>query len=419
MEKMRDDPEYRQLVQKHQKSNPENEFAMISEEKRHVIRTQAMRAIQVVEAKQRGEIIGQQMEAEIRRMLLCHMDMAEIYSPPRVATMAKKLVLRVGWSFDLTICDSDGKEWDFNSAEMRNRAARKVLRDKPIVLIGSPMCGPFGAMININYCRMDPVEVQQRLAYGRKHLRFRAQFYRMQVEHGRYFLHEHPEFATSWQDSCIKDLLRQEGVTKVVGDQCRFGLKVHDGLREGPARKSTRFLKNSPCMAKQLQKRCPNRSGEKKHNHVRFENGRAKKAQEYPDGFCRAMCRGIKEQLEADRAGPSLLITMSNEGTQSLRGAKEEARKLEKKYKTAEEDNIVNLEMAWDDVTGVAFDFERVKTARQEEIDYIHKMTLYKKVPISACVRTTGRQPISVRWIDINKGDSETLTIAHVPWHEK
>lgn len=36
------------------------------------------------------------------------------------------------------------------------------------------------------------------------------------------------------------------------------------------------------------------------------------------------------------------------------------------------------------------------------------KMNLYDKVPVSECVRTTGKQPISVRWIDISKGDAES-----------
>ena len=83
MEKMKDDPEYRQLMQKHSRNNPENEIEMISEEKRHIVRKQAVQAIMAVEARQRNENLGQQMEVEMRRMLLCQMDMAEIYSPPR------------------------------------------------------------------------------------------------------------------------------------------------------------------------------------------------------------------------------------------------------------------------------------------------------------------------------------------------
>ena len=34
-------------------------------------------------------------------------------------------------------------------------------------------------------------------------------------------------------------------------------------------------------------------------------------------------------------------------------------------------------------------------------------MDLYEKVPVSQCYERTGKAPISIRWIDINKGDAE------------
>ena len=48
-----------------------------------------------------------------------------------------------------------------------------------------------------------------------------------------------------------------------------------------------------------------------------------------------------------------------------------------------------------------------MRRARKEEIEYVQKMQLYTKVPKSECVRETGRSRISVRWIDINKGDAK------------
>ena len=193
----------------------------------------------------------------------------------------------------------------------------------------------------------------------------------------------------------------------MIGDQCQYGLRSHDGTREGLAKKSTGFLTNSPFVAKQLERRCPNRAGVKKHDHVRLEHGRARKAQEYPDGLCKAICRGIKEQLEADRTGQVLLKTTGNGSEAELRGAGEEIKRWENKCKTVEEDLSAKMEAAWDDVSGAALDLERVKQARKEDIEYVHKMGLYQKVPVSECVRATGRQPISARWIGINKGDNE------------
>ena len=78
------------------------------------------------------------------------------------------------------------------------------------------------------------------------------------------------------------------------------------------------------------------------------------------------------------------------------------------------EDEFLALNMAcgvataWDDITGSELDAEKVAAARAEEIDYIHKMKLYEKVTIDGCYKKTGKGPISVRWIDINKGDAQS-----------
>ena len=106
------------------------------------------------------------------KMLRSKMEVAEVYSPPRVAAMVAKMGPRQGWSHDLTTTDDDGRQWDFDSVDMRNRAVRKLLKDKPLVLIGSPMCGPFSSMNQINYSRMDAAEVAQKIEYGRRHLQF-------------------------------------------------------------------------------------------------------------------------------------------------------------------------------------------------------------------------------------------------------
>ena len=47
-----------------------------------------------------------------------------------------------------------------------------------------------------------------------------------------------------------------------------------------------------------------------------------------------------------------------------------------------------------------------VKKTRKEEMVYFKKMGVYKKVPTRVCLEATGREPIGVRWVDINKGDT-------------
>ena len=137
--------------------------------------------------KSTGQDITSQLDQTMVEMMIASVDVAEFYSPPRIIQMANQMGLRVGWSMGITTNDVDGKAWDFNIPEMRNRAARRILIDKPMLLIGSPMCIVYITMNNINHERMPREVVQERFAYARKHLQFAAQQYKMQVQGGRHF----------------------------------------------------------------------------------------------------------------------------------------------------------------------------------------------------------------------------------------
>ena len=58
----------------------------------------------------------------------------------------------------------------------------------------------------------------------------------------------------------------------------------------------------------------------------------------------------------------------------------EEARSAERKCHV---DEVQNEQIAFDDISGGSLDVTLVKAARQEEADYIRRMKLYTKVPIS------------------------------------
>jgi len=63
----------------------------------------------------------------------------EVYSPPRVAIEGAKLGLEAGPSIDLTYLEEDGNPCDFNDPRMRNKTIRRVIEEKPFVVITSPM----------------------------------------------------------------------------------------------------------------------------------------------------------------------------------------------------------------------------------------------------------------------------------------
>ena len=380
---------------------------LVSEVQREETMGRIMKAIYHINnmAENHRSDVERRFDKVMMEMLIANVQVAEVHSPPRVAAMAKGMGLKAGWSFDLTTRDTDGRQWNFNEIEMRTRAVRLVLRDQQLLLVGSPMCTALSIMNQINYAKMAPEEVQRRLEYGRTHFEFCAKLYAIQWKSGRYFLHEHPAEATSGQEDCIKRVLQKQGVTKVTGDQCMYGLQSNDGHRTGLARKRTGFMTNSAFIARQFEKRCPKQFVHEVHRHVRLECGHTRKAQEYPPDLCRAICTGIQEQMEVDRKGNYFKVSIDTTMEESAKQFMNMKKEIQSKYKTIEEEDSEQLYEAYDDVSCAHFDAKKVQQARMEEVDYVRGMRLYDKVPIAECRVRTGRNPISVRWIDINTGD--------------
>ena len=81
--------------------------------------------------------------------------------------------------------------------------------------------------------------------------------------------------------------------------------------------------------------------------------------------------------------------------------------------KAAGDMNGVNWaeEQIFDDISGKQLNNSEVLRARMEEMEEIRKHGVYKKVPIEKCREKTGKEPISVRWVDVNKGDDVNTEI--------
>ena len=81
----------------------------------------------------------------------------EIFSPASVNSMAERIGIMPGMSLDLTGVDKDdGKPWDFNVKEKRDKALDMVLNKEALLLIGSPMCKSFSKLMNWNWKKMKP-----------------------------------------------------------------------------------------------------------------------------------------------------------------------------------------------------------------------------------------------------------------------
>ena len=59
----------------------------------------------------------------------------------------------------------------------------------------------------------------------------------------------------------------------------------------------------------------------------------------------------------------------------------------------------------WDHISGKELNGELDREARAEEIATVEKMGVWIKVDREQCYRDTGKPPIKLRWVDINKGD--------------
>ena len=68
----------------------------------------------------------------------------------------------------------------------------------------------------------------------------------------------------------------------------------------------------------------------------------------------------------------------------------------------------------YDDLTGAGLGTSMVMAARAEEMKEFVKRYVCNKVPLTRCLDLTGKVPIGVRWVDVNKGD-----IHNTPWLNK
>ena len=62
------------------------------------------------------------------------------------------------------------------------------------------------------------------------------------------------------------------------------------------------------------------------------------------------------------------------------------------------------VQQAWDDVSGKELDPTRVKQARREEMEYVGKKEVWKKIKRTQAQKE-GIKIVGTKWIDIDKGD--------------
>ena len=368
---------------------------------------------------------------------------AEIYSRPRVTSAVKllpELSLLPGFALDLTTTNAQGENWDFSREEMRAQARALVTREKPLLLIGSPPCTPFCTWQDLNAARhgWSPAEVRRRRAAGELHIRFCCELYEEQHRQGRLFLHEQPSNASSWHLSCIRELMAKPGIARTVGDQCQYGQTAADGR---PVKKATGWLSNAPAILEELSLRCTGREGRcsgGRKTHAAASGRVAREAAVYPFRLCRAILVGLRKHLiQQGKIAPGIHGCQTRFEEQdpavSARGWVNACVTREVVYRDAitgellppelldatrrlfsdddptdEINAVTKQETTYKDaVTGQPLQKALVEAARKLELEYFASKQVWAKRPYSEAMARTGKKPISVRWLDTNKGDDE------------
>ena len=200
----------------------------------------------------------------------------------------------------------------------------------------------------------------------------------------------------------VRKLERETGVTINVADQCMYGLTTpgEEGGEPTAARKRTKFMTNSFWLALELKTKCDGR-----HEHQWLMGGRAKAAAMYPTGLCRAICRGLRNELDQHKPKLKCLMSVTAKDKVHVEGPTLEQKRRSQSVEH-EEDDDTEIRQAWDDVSGKELDGRMVAKARMQELGYVKDKKVWVKITRKEAIRR-GMKIIKTRWIDINKGDVE------------
>ena len=137
--------------------------------------------------------------------------------------------------------------------------------------------------------------------------------------------------------------------------------------------------------------------------HKLCSGGRARDAAIYPFALCKAILQGIRNQMRHDHR--------LQEGMCGLQALEVETQNVVANLFEIDGDveacTMSKAGKVLDSLTGQPLDIELVRKARQEELKYFRDKGVWTKRPRQEAYQRMGKAPISVKWIDVNKGDDE------------
>ena len=332
---------------------------------------------------------GAELDAMARYLTeLNAVDVAEIFTPPRLTEKCGSFGLRPGFAIDLTTKRPDGEYWDLSRAEDRRQLEELQAAEQPKLLTGSPPCTDFSILLHLRHDR-DEIEARK-AGNGRVHLETAVAAYWRQLASGNHFLHEHPTSASSWREPVIEALAADPRVYKVRGPMCAWELLGKGG---DYVRKETTWLTSSSELAATLKRTCANvRAGVEMHRHVHLTGNTAAAAAVYPPKLVTAILKALRRQLRAE--GDSYTLAAYDAGPSP------DQREWWDDNPMADE----TTDRYWDDLNGGWLDPQKAKAARQEELQWMEYRKVFRKVP-EAWAKQRKLKKLSLKWIDTYKSD--------------
>eukprot|EP00438_Fugacium_kawagutii_P010346 Skav210917 [mRNA] locus=scaffold4127:40486:41746:+ [translate_table: standard] len=240
------------------------------------------------EVIQQDSVCMEVAKRELKKWL-CNHDIMEFYSPPRLCPRAGEFGMVGVISLDKV------HGWDALNPNHRRIARQLLVHLKPSFLMLGPPCTFFSPLMHMwNFKKMSPKMIAARRKEAHAMVSQAVDSCKEQHDSERFFVFEHPNRASSWRTTKLKQAIRWPGTYTVDFDQCSLGLVSPLGQ---PMKKRTRLFTNSRVVVKRFahcQCRC-----ETEHRRIQgSECGvqLSKHAQCYPPNMVRLLLQCAKEE---------------------------------------------------------------------------------------------------------------------------
>ena len=133
-------------------------------------------------------------------------DFVELFNSGNLTACTQDLI--PGVIYDTSV----DPEKDMRADTYRTQARHDIAKSDPLTAFAAPPCTVFSSMQNFNQKHHGTLEWENKYRDGLTLLQFSVDVCWDQISRGKFFLHEHPATASSWDLSCIRELAEHPGV---------------------------------------------------------------------------------------------------------------------------------------------------------------------------------------------------------------